>query len=65
MEDSNLLEVIKYLIRYSPTAKIVICSTEGQKSLIYQAIRAGAMDFLIKPFSTSEVTMTVERLLAK
>jgi two-component system chemotaxis response regulator CheY len=65
MEDSNPLEVIKDLIRYSPTAKIVICSTEGQKNLIYQAIRAGAMDFLIKPFNTNEVTMTVERLLAK
>src|SRR5690554_5342681 len=30
MEDSNPLEVIKDLIRYSPTAKIVICSTEGR-----------------------------------
>lgn len=65
MEDSNPLEVIKALIRYNPTAKIIICSTEGQKNLIYQAIRAGAMDFLIKPFDTNEVTMTVDRLLAK
>lgn len=64
MEDSNPLEIIKELIRRDPEAKIIICSTEGQKSLIYQAIKAGAKDFLIKPFDTKEVTMTVDRLLA-
>jgi len=65
MEDGNPLEVIKELIRCNPATKIIICSTEGQKSLIYQAIKAGAKDFLIKPFDTNEVTMTVDRLLAR
>lgn len=64
MENEDSLEMIKKLKSIKPDIKIVICSTEGQKSLIYQAIKAGAKDFLIKPFNTNEVTMTVKRLLA-
>lgn len=64
MEDEDPLAMIKTLKGIKPGVKIVICSTEGQKSLIYQAIRAGAKDFLVKPFNTKEVMMTVKRLLA-
>lgn len=64
MEDEEPLEMIRTLKGIKPSIKIVICSTEGQKGLIYQAIRAGAKDFLVKPFSSKEVMMTVRRLLA-
>ncbi|NLW56405.1 MAG: response regulator [Firmicutes bacterium] len=64
MEDADPIEVIKQLKRQKPEVKIVICSTATQKSLIYQAIRAGAQDFLLKPFNTEEVIKTVNRLLA-
>ena len=63
MEDDNPLALIGEFKALNPEVKIVICSTETQKSLIYQAIKAGAKDFLIKPFNTNEVTMTVNRLL--
>ena len=63
MEDSDPLEIIKELKRLKPDIKIVICSTSTQKSLIYQAIRAGAQDFLLKPFNTDEVIKTIRRLL--
>lgn len=63
MEDNDPLALIVKFKSINPTVKIVIVSTETQKSLIYQAIKAGAKDFLIKPFKTTEVTMTVNRLL--
>ncbi|NLW59019.1 MAG: response regulator [Firmicutes bacterium] len=62
--DADPVEVIKEFRKYNPRVKIVVCSTATQKSLIYQAIKAGAQDFLIKPFHTDEVTKTVQRLLA-
>ncbi|HBL36483.1 MAG TPA: two-component system response regulator [Firmicutes bacterium] len=62
--DANPLEVIKEFVKYNPEVKIVVCSTATQKSLIYQAIKAGAQDFLIKPFHTDEVTQIIHRLLA-
>ncbi|HHT48463.1 MAG TPA: response regulator [Firmicutes bacterium] len=61
--DANPLEIIKEFKKYSPGVKIVVCSTVTQKSLIYQAIKAGAQDFLIKPFHTDEVTKMVHRLV--
>mgnify|MGYP003733497509 CR=1 FL=1 len=65
MEDDDPIEVIRQLKRQKPEVKIVICSTATQKSLIYDAIRAGAQDFLIKPFNSDEVLKTVNRLLAQ
>lgn len=62
--DADPLEVIREFKKFSPGVKIIVCSTASQKGLIYQAIRAGAQDFLIKPFHTDEVTKTVQRLLA-
>ena len=64
MENSDPLDLIKQLKKIDPEVKIVICSTSSQKSLVYQAIKAGAQDFLIKPFNSEEVTKTVRRLLA-
>jgi two-component system chemotaxis response regulator CheY len=64
MEDGDPIEVIRQLKKQKPEVKIVICSTATQKSLIYEAIRAGAQDFLIKPFNTEEVIKTVNRLIA-
>ncbi|HHU51138.1 MAG TPA: response regulator [Firmicutes bacterium] len=63
MEDNDPLALIVKFKSLDPTVKIVVVSTETQKNLIYQAIKAGAKDFLIKPFKTTEVTMTVNRLL--
>lgn len=65
MKDSNPLEEIKEYKKHNPEVKIIVCSTATQKSLIYQAIKAGAQDFLVKPFHTDEVTKTVHRLLAQ
>jgi two-component system chemotaxis response regulator CheY len=62
--DANPLEVIKEFKKYNPAIKIVVCSSATQKSLIYKAMKAGAQDFLIKPFHTDEVTKTIHRLLA-
>ena len=61
--EANPLDVIKEFKKYNPEVKIVVCSTASQKSLIYQAIKAGAQDFLIKPFHTDEVTKMVHRLM--
>lgn len=63
MEDNDPLGLIAKFKSMNPSVNIIIVSTETQKSLIYQAIKAGAKDFLIKPFKTNEVTMTVNRLL--
>jgi len=48
------IEALKKIVTADPSAKVVMCSSMGQQSLITEAIKSGAKDFVIKPFSTSE-----------
>lgn len=64
MENSDPLGLIKQFKEIDPEVKIIICSTLTQKNLACQAIKAGAQDFLLKPFKPEEVTKTVRRVLA-
>lgn len=64
MPNSNGIEVIRQFKKINPQVKIVVCSTESQKNMIYEAMRAGARDFLIKPFNQEQVSLTVRRLMS-
>lgn len=44
------LSALKLIKLKNPQSKIIICSSMGQKSLIIEAIRAGASDFVVKPY---------------
>ncbi len=57
------LEATRKLVKADKDARIIIVSAMGQESLVMEAINAGAKDFLLKPFSASEVLRTLERAL--
>jgi len=48
-----------------PKACIVMCSGGGQKSVVIDAVRAGARDFIVKPFTSITVVETVRRLIGE
>ncbi len=48
-----------------PTARIIMISALGQKEDVLAAVRAGAGDFVIKPFEADRVEETVRSLLAR
>lgn len=49
------IEVLKRLVEIDPTANVVMCSSMGQQSLIAEAIKSGAKDFVVKPFQPQKV----------
>ncbi len=49
------IEALKQIVAESPAAKIVMCSSMGQQSLIAEALKSGAKDFVIKPFQPQKV----------
>ncbi len=57
------IDAAKTIIKMDKNAKVVIISAMGQESLIMEAINAGAMDYILKPFSAKDVLKTVERAL--
>jgi len=47
--------------RIDPNAKIVMVSALGQQSMVIEAIKAGAKDFVVKPFEPEKILATVRK----
>lgn len=46
-----------------PDAKVIMISAMGQKRMVVEAIQAGALDFILKPFDSEMVISTISRFL--
>lgn len=56
-------EALKAILELDPEARVVMITALGQKEQVLAAIKAGARDFVIKPFDTERVAATLTRLL--
>lgn len=63
MPNKNGLEALKEIKEFDTGAKIVMCSAMGQESMVVEAIRSGAKDFIVKPFKSDRVLKTVQGIL--
>ncbi|WP_067728926.1 response regulator [Oceanobacillus damuensis] len=59
------IEAIKEIKRIDGEAKIIVCSAMGQQKVVVEAIEAGALDFIVKPFDEYRVLETVKNALTK
>ncbi|MGH3631100.1 MAG: response regulator [Sciscionella sp.] len=57
------METLHTILRFDPNAKIIMISGIEQKYMMNQAVRQGAKDFLIKPFSDSVTVEVIKRVL--
>ncbi|WP_461200895.1 response regulator [Anoxybacillus sp. TBDG-1] len=57
------LEAVKEIKLHDPDAKIIMCSAMGQQKMVVEAIEAGALDFIVKPFDESRVIEAIRRVL--
>jgi two-component system chemotaxis response regulator CheY len=55
------INALKAIREMDPNAKVIMCSAMGQKYLIMEAIKAGAVNFIMKPFEPEKVLEAVER----
>ena len=42
-----------------------MCSALGQETLVQEAMQAGALDFIVKPFKPDAVIATIGKVLEK
>ncbi|EFK05821.1 sigma-54 interaction domain protein [delta proteobacterium NaphS2] len=56
----NLLRRIK---RVSGSTPVIVISVENEASIIVDAIKEGAFDFIVKPFQKEELLLSIERAL--
>ncbi len=64
MPDMSGLDAVKEIVAADSQARIVICSVLGQQDMVMEALRAGARDFIVKPFSADKVREALQRAWA-
>ena len=58
------IEAVRQITAYDPTAQVVICSAYGEESVVNEALNAGAIDFIQKPFVAGDVLETLREVAA-
>lgn len=64
MPDMDGLAALQELMAVDPGARVAMVTAMGQQSIVLQALKAGARDFVIKPFNAERVLNAVEKLIA-
>jgi two-component system chemotaxis response regulator CheY len=59
------IDAVKAILEFDPTARVVMCSALGQETLVTEALQAGALDFIVKPFKPDSVVDTLKKVLEK
>lgn len=58
------ISALKKILEFDPTARVAMVSGMGQLTVVIEALKCGAKDFVVKPFDNEKVLTTVEKLLA-
>ena len=54
---------LQEIIKVDPNAQVAMVTAMGQRTMVMSAMRAGARDFIVKPFDGPRVLNTVQKLL--
>ena len=63
MPEMDGIKAVHEIIKSDPEARIVMVSAMGQQAMVIQSIKAGAVDFVVKPFHTERVIDAVNKAL--
>ena len=61
MKDTDPASFLAQVRSIKSNLPVVICSTAGRQREIFSALKAGAADFLIKPFCPRDIAALVDR----
>jgi two-component system chemotaxis response regulator CheY len=57
------LTALQEIRTLDPNAKVVMCSAMGQENMVIEAVKLGALDFIVKPFKPERLLQTVKNVL--
>lgn len=59
------IEAIKRILVDFPEAVIIMISAHSEVSRVYEAIKCGAKNYIVKPISSGNVISTIDKVLSK
>ncbi len=63
MPNMDGIQAVQAIKAFDANAKVVMCSAMGQETMVVDAIRFGALDFIVKPFKADRILQTVKKIL--
>ncbi len=57
------ITALEKLLVVDPAATVVMCSALGEQEMVMQALRRGAREFVVKPFTTERLVSAVSRVV--
>jgi two-component system chemotaxis response regulator CheY len=64
MPEKDGLEALREIVALDPDARVIMCSALGQESKVLEAVKAGARDFVVKPFQPERLLEAAAKALA-
>jgi two-component system chemotaxis response regulator CheY len=64
MPEMDGLQALKEIKAIDPAARVAMVTAIGQQAMVMNALKAGAMEFVMKPFDAEKVLAAVQKLLA-
>lgn len=65
MPEMDGLAALKAIKLLDPTARVAMVTAMGQQAIVMEALKAGARDFVLKPFQADRVLASLQKLLAQ
>ena len=62
MPEMDGIQALKKIKEADASANIIMCSAMGQEAMVIEAIKAGAKDFIVKPFKPERIMKTLTSL---
>ena len=63
MPNKTGIEALADIMKMNKDAKVVMCSAMGQEAMVMNAIKLGAIDFIVKPFKADRLLQVVKKTL--
>lgn len=63
MPKADGLQALQSILRINPRAKVVMVTAVEQKHIIQDAMKAGARDYIIKPFDRPNVALVINKVI--
>lgn len=64
MPEMDGLTALKEIRAFDPKAKVIMLTALGQESVVLEAIKSGARDFVVKPFERERILNAIGKLLS-
>jgi two-component system chemotaxis response regulator CheY len=61
MPKADGIQALRAIKKINPEAKVVMISSTGKSHIVQDAMKAGALDYILKPFEQAQIAMSLSK----